>query len=193
MRHHWLDLFIPTRSMFVLKQCADIATDASGIIPSSLESVLETWTDSRSTARPRLLYVIPFGVGPETTRERRKEILRIVRKWGVVILEDDPYYYISSSSKRAEYPSYFALEREEEEVGHVLRYDTLSKIVAPGLSIGWMSGPEVLVNAVDTYTSTANLQAATVNQAVALALLSTWGHDGFLKHVESVYEFYSRA
>ncbi|KAJ8089010.1 hypothetical protein PM082_014258 [Marasmius tenuissimus] len=175
-------------------EVVEIPVDGLGIVPSKLESILETWTDTRATPRPQVLYTIPFGVGPTTSRERRIEILKIAKRWDIVILEDDPYYYLSSPSQRAECPSYFSLERDSlGEVGQVLRYDTLSKIIAPGLSIGWVSGPEALVNAVDTFTSTANLQAGTVSQTVSLALLSAWGHEGFLKHVERVYEFYTQS
>ncbi|KAK7047239.1 hypothetical protein VNI00_006905 [Paramarasmius palmivorus] len=115
-----------------------------------------------------------------------KTVLKIAKENDIIVLEDDPYYYLV----QAPIPSYFSLERSFEEVGRVIRFDTLSKVIAPGLSIGWVSGPEVLVGAIDTITSTANLQAATVNQAVALALLEAWQHEGFLKHVESVGAFY---
>ncbi|KAK1221335.1 hypothetical protein PQX77_015855 [Marasmius sp. AFHP31] len=132
----------------------EIPVDDLGIVPSKLESILEAWTDTRATPRPQVLYTIPFGVGPTTSRQRRIEILKIAKRWDIVILEDDPYYYLSSPSQRAECPSYFSLERDSlDEVGQVLRYDTLSKIIAPGLSIGWVSGPEALVNAVDTFVS----------------------------------------
>ncbi|KAF9261531.1 PLP-dependent transferase [Marasmius fiardii PR-910] len=163
-------------------QVVDIQADSFGIIPSSLEYILETWT---TNPRPKVLYTIPFGVGSETSRERKLEILRISKKWDIIVLEDDPYYYLSSPSKRAECPSYFSLEKElEGEIGHVLRFDTLSTTIAPGLGLGWISGPEALVHAVDTYTSSANLQAPTVSQAFALALLCAWGHEGFLSYVE---------
>ena len=49
------------------------------------------------------------------------------------------------------YPSYFALEVQEPEVGHVLRFDSFSKILSAGLRIGFASGPEALLNAIDGY------------------------------------------
>ncbi|KAG7090552.1 hypothetical protein E1B28_009660 [Marasmius oreades] len=170
----------------------DIPTDSFGILPSTLETILETWNVTPTNPRPKILFTIPYGVGPETCRERRLEVLKVVRKWGVIILEDDPYYYLTPPSKRAraECSSYFALETELSSeagvvgYGHVVRYDTLTTTLGPGLGVGWISGPGPLVGVVDTYSSSANLQAPSVSQAVALALLRAWGHEGFLKYVE---------
>jgi len=63
---------------------------------------------------------------------------------------DDPYYYLYYSSKLRP-PSYFSLEKEMPEVGRVLRFDSLSKIVAAGIRIGFASGPEPLLRAIDGY------------------------------------------
>ncbi|KAI3602371.1 hypothetical protein WG66_011330 [Moniliophthora roreri] len=176
--------------IFQIHPCdvVSVPTDNNGIIPSGLREILQDWSEACANPRPKVLYTIPVGVGPETSLERRNEILKIAKEWDIIILEDDPYYYLA----RTQTPSYFSVERSLEQVGRVIRFDTLSKVIAPGLSIGWVSGPEVLVGAIDTITSTANLQAATVSQAVALALLEAWQYDGFLRHAENVADFYQR-
>ncbi len=63
---------------------------------------------------------------------------------------DDPYYYLYYSSKLRPL-SYFSLEKEMPEVGRVLRFDSLSKIVAAGIRIGFASGPDPLLRAIDGY------------------------------------------
>lgn len=99
------------------------------------------------------------------TLERRKEVLALSREHDFIILEgeprdplhkpakqkahaDDPYYYLYfGPSPRP--PSYFALELENPPVGRVLRFDSLSKIISAGIRIGFVSGPERLLNAID--------------------------------------------
>ena len=104
------------------------------------------------------------------TLHRRKEVLKLAREHNFIILEgthslflpsqdsqvltekyiDDPYFYLYYG-KAPRYPSYFAFERQEPEVGRVLRFDSLSKILSAGIRIGFASGPETLLNAIDQY------------------------------------------
>jgi tryptophan aminotransferase len=71
----------------------------------------------------------------------------------VIVRSDDPYYYLYYGDA-ARYPSYFALELEEPEVGRVLRFDSLSKILSAGIRIGFASGPAPLINAIDQHVRT---------------------------------------
>ena len=101
------------------------------------------------------------------TLQRRKEVLQLAREHNFIILEgaylflsltvswsdfhkDDPYFYLYYG-RAPRYPSYFALELQEPEVGRVLRFDSLSKILSAGMRIGFASGPEPLLNAIDGY------------------------------------------
>jgi hypothetical protein len=75
----------------------------------------------------------------------------------LTLSSDDPYYYLYYG-KDPRYPSYFSLEREEPEVGRVVRFDSLSKILSAGVRIGFASGPEKLLDAIDLYVSFKPLQ-----------------------------------
>ncbi|KAG5637955.1 hypothetical protein H0H81_002483 [Sphagnurus paluster] len=123
------------------------------------------------------------------TIERRKEVLRLAREHDLIILEDDPYYYLYYG-KAERPPSYFALELEEPEVGRVLRFDSLSKILSAGIRIGFASGPKPLLQAIDRHTSASNLQTASLTQAIVYKLLASWGYEGFTAHTRKVAEFY---
>lgn len=66
-------------------------------------------------------------------------------------MEDDPYFhlYFGTMPRPA---SYFSLEKSEGgEIGRVLRFDSFSKILAAGLRLGWVTGPEALVHAIDLH------------------------------------------
>ena len=60
---------------------------------------------------------------------------------------DDPYYYLYFGSAPRP-PSYFTLERDEPEVGRVIRFDSLSKVLSAGMRIGFLSAPQAITDAV---------------------------------------------
>ncbi|KAJ8088404.1 hypothetical protein PM082_022477 [Marasmius tenuissimus] len=168
----------------------EVETDAEGISAASLRRILESWPEGKP--KPKVLYTVPYGCNPTgmtATLSRRKEVLKLAREHNFIILEDDPYYYLYyGTTERV--PSYFSLELEEPEVGRVLRFDSLSKILSAGLRIGFASGPERLLSAIDAYTGNSNLQTSSLTQMVTLGLLRKWGHDGFLTHTRGVSAFY---
>ncbi|KAL0576837.1 hypothetical protein V5O48_005134 [Marasmius crinis-equi] len=168
----------------------EVETDAEGISADSLRQVLESWPQGKP--KPKVLYTVPYGCNPTgmtASLARRKEVLKLAREHNFIILEDDPYYYLYyGTAERV--PSYFSLELEQPEVGRVLRFDSLSKILSAGLRIGFASGPERLLAAIDAYTGTSNLQTSSLTQTLTLGLLKKWGYDGFYTHTRGVSAFY---
>ncbi|KAF7789633.1 hypothetical protein EIP86_000579 [Pleurotus ostreatoroseus] len=123
------------------------------------------------------------------TVERRREVLALAREHNFMILEDDPYYFLYYGDAPRS-PSYFSLELEQPEVGRVLRFDSLSKVLSSGIRIGFLSGPEPLLQAIDMHTAVASLQTPSLTQTISYALLNSWGYDGFKTHTEAVSQFY---
>lgn len=81
-----------------LMRYSDIATDANGIIPSSLENTLSAWSDAATI--PKILYTVPIGSNPSgssASLERKREIYKLASMYNILILEDDPYYYLQVS------------------------------------------------------------------------------------------------
>ncbi|KAJ3818631.1 PLP-dependent transferase [Lentinula raphanica] len=178
----------------------EVPTDAQGIRSSSLKEILENWPEGEK--KPKLLYTVPYGCNPTgmtASLERRKEVLKLARQYDFIILEDDPYYYLYYG-KATRPSSYFALEATEPcgeesgepyaEVGRVLRFDSLSKILSAGLRIGFATGPETILRVVDMLTANANLQVSSLTQLIAFRLLDSWGYDKFFVHTKNVSAFY---
>ena len=63
------------------------------------------------------------------------------------MLSDDPYYYLYFGDAPRP-PSYFMLERDQPEVGRVIRFDSLSKVLSSGMRIGFLSAPQPILDAV---------------------------------------------
>ena len=172
----------------------EVQVDDQGVSPDSLRDVLASWPEGK--AKPKAMYVVPVGSNPtgcSSTTERKLEILKICVDNGIMILEDDPYYFLAADLR----PSYFQLETQVvPEGGHVVRFDSFSKVLSSGMRLvsrypiplrvaklmsspdvgiislqGFAAGPEAILKAMDTASSTANLQPNGVAQAVALRLL----------------------
>lgn len=108
-----------------------------------------------------------------TTEERRREVLALAREHNFLILEgecqsllstqslptkvplclDDPYYYLYFG-KAARPRSYFTLECELPEVGRVIRFDSVSKILSSGIRIGFVCAPEPILTKIDMHVHT---------------------------------------
>ncbi|KAH9945129.1 PLP-dependent transferase [Epithele typhae] len=181
---------IPT---FEMLNCdfVGVPTDSQGIDSSALRKTLESWPASKP--KPRILYTVPYGGNPTgmtTIAERRLEVLALAREHDFLILEDDPYYFLYFGPEPRP-QSYFALEATVlPEVGRVLRFDSLSKVLSAGIRLGFLSGPVPVLAAVDVHTAQASLQVSGLTQAIAFSLLDAWGHDAFVAHTRAVSAFY---
>ncbi|KAH7102076.1 L-tyrosine:2-oxoglutarate aminotransferase [Auriculariales sp. MPI-PUGE-AT-0066] len=172
---------------------APLRIDANGIIPEEMEQLLHSWDETKRGKKPRLLYTIPAGQNPTgstLTVERRQKIYKIARKHDLLILEDDPYYFLQykdgspASEAPADFinslaPTFLSMDVE----GRVLRIDTLSKTLVPGLRLGWITCNEFfaekLLHMVDSSTQAPN----GLSQSLFCELLTSgrgWGIDGYL-------------
>ncbi|KAL6231523.1 hypothetical protein BDW75DRAFT_243821 [Aspergillus navahoensis] len=171
-----------------------VHSDAHGLNPASLEQTLSTWPSD--SPRPKVLYTTPTGSNPtgqSCTESRKADILRLAKRFNYIILEDDAYYYLNYGDEKHRARSYLALEREVNgDSGRVVRFDSLSKIVSPGMRLGILTAPVSVVDKVGRITENINLQPSSTTQLIALSLLRHWGHAGFLTHCAEAAEVYRR-
>jgi 2-aminoadipate transaminase len=118
-----------------------VPMDSGGLRVVTLARRLE---DLRSRGeRARLLYLIPNFQNPSgitLAAERRRPILELARRFDLLVIEDDVYRELAYGG--AVPPSLFALDLDgDAEQGRVLRIGSFSKILAPGLRMGWLLGP----------------------------------------------------
>lgn len=73
-----------------------VETDSEGLMSSALEATLANWFTSPKTAShpfPKLIYTVPTAANPSGTtasEQRKRQVLAIARKYGIIIMEDDP-------------------------------------------------------------------------------------------------------
>jgi DNA-binding transcriptional MocR family regulator len=136
--------------------------------------------------RARLLYTVPTFQNP-TGRTlplaRREALVALARRMGLWIVEDDPYGELRYAGG-APLPALAALPGAEE---HVLALSTLSKVVAPGLRIGWVRSPERLRRPLTIAKQAADLHTSTIDQAAAAHWLAETDLDAHLARLCSAY------
>ncbi|KAI0824495.1 L-tyrosine:2-oxoglutarate aminotransferase [Trametes gibbosa] len=123
-----------------------VRLDAGGLVPEELERILASWDPARGR-RPHVLYTVPCGqnpMGSTLSLERRKRIYAIAQRYDIIIIEDDPYYFLQYSD-----PPQSAMTQIEKTLatsflsmdvdGRVIRIDSFSKIMAPGMRLGWIT------------------------------------------------------
>lgn len=181
-----------------------IKMDSLGLVPEDLDQKLQNW-DYASGRKPFVLYMIPTGQNPTGTTQslqRRKAIYDIAQRHDLYILEDDPYYFLhlgqaaaestsqqsSGTTANEEYikslpASYLSMDTS----GRVLRMDTTSKILAPGLRCGWIAGCAQIIDKFVNYSEVGVLCPSGPSQVMVYNLLDeTWGHEGFFCWLRSL-------
>ena len=105
-----------------------IDTDEDGLVVESLEEKLLEY-------KPKFLYVIPTHQNPSghtLTEERRARLVELSRENDFLILADEVYHFLSYDRQP---PKALAAWTEDS---HVLSLSSFSKILAPGLRLGWI-------------------------------------------------------
>ncbi|MFN8514336.1 MAG: PLP-dependent aminotransferase family protein [Chloroflexia bacterium] len=93
--------------------------------------------------QPKAFYIIPNFQNPygsTTTLERRKKIVALAREYNFAIFEDDAYHDLRFSGERL--PTLYTLDGGE----HTLYFGTFSKILSPGMRLGWIVANPALIN-----------------------------------------------
>jgi len=113
-----------------------VPMDDEGLDPDALEATL-----AGAARPPKLLYTIPTFQNPTGKTQglaRRRAVLAIARRHGLLVIEDDPYGELRVAGD--EVPTMRALDPDVVHLG------TFSKTVAPGLRIGWVAGPREIID-----------------------------------------------
>jgi len=112
--------------------------------------------------KPKLIYVVsnfqnPTGI--TMSYERRLALIDIAERYGIPIVDDDPYGDLRFTGE--DVPSLKSLGGDA-----VISIGTVSKILAPGLRIGWVNARKDLINILVKLKQADDLHAGTLNQYI---------------------------
>ena len=136
----------PTYSMAVFNykqfgpEICPVTVDSDGMNTELLETELKRLKSEGKNVK--FLYIIPFYQNPSNallTEERCQKILELAIKYDFLILEDNPYGYISFEGPMPK--TIKALDK----YGRVVYTSTFSKIISPGIRVGWIAAREEFI------------------------------------------------
>lgn len=155
-----------------------IDTDDKGMIPQDLEQKLA------ASPRAKLIYVIPTFQNPTGrtwTLERRKALMALAEKYDLPIVEDNPYGDLRYEGEKM--PTLKSMDRD----GRVIYLGSFSKVLSPGIRLGWIAaGPELLAR-LNTAKQGADLQASTIMQMVVNQYLEDNDLDENIRNLNALY------
>lgn len=119
-----------------------VPTDAQGVDVDALEQAIVQH-------QPKMVYLIPNFSNPTGAMlglQRRQRIVELAAKYQVMVVEDDPYGALYFDAPPP--PALYALAMQAGVEQYVVYCGSLSKILSPGLRVGWMvAAPELLAKA----------------------------------------------
>ncbi|MES2538787.1 MAG: PLP-dependent aminotransferase family protein [Pseudomonadota bacterium] len=152
-----------------------VPTDDSGVIP---EAVAEIGQDAR------MLYALPNFQNPtgrSLSLERRAELVETCARMGLPLIEDDPYGALSY--RRDPLPKMLTMNPDG-----VIYMGSFSKVLTPGIRLGYVVAPLPLVGKLEQAKQAADLHTAQLTQMVVHEVIK----DGFLTtHVPTIRALYA--
>lgn len=168
-------------------QYIPVRADEHGMIVDELEAALRVG--------PKFIYVLPNFQNPSGSTlslERRQQLIRIADKYGVPIIEDDPYGQLRYEGEHI--PSIVALDSEYRGPngghysGNVIYLSTFSKLLAPGLRLGWVIAPSEVIQKLVMSKQAADLHTSSFNQYIAFEAAKGGFLDEHVKVIRATYK-----
>ncbi len=160
--------------------CAPV--DGDGVQTDALEALI-------AQHKPKFVYLIPtFGnpSGATLSAQRRKRVLELAVQYQTLVVEDDPYgdLYFGEAPQ----PSLLALSASVPGSRELLAHcGSLSKVLSPGLRVGWMIAPAELLAKATMCKQFSDAHTSTFAQATAAHYLKAGRMPATLDHVRTVY------
>ncbi len=173
---------IPTFSAYQA-DVVQIAMDRDGMRMNELEATLEQLESSGR--RPKFIYTVPNFHNPggvTMSVERRHRLVQIAAARELLVLEDNPYGLLRYEGEPL--PTLHSLDDE-----FVIYASTFSKILSPGVRLGWAAAPSPILQKMQIGKQSSDLCSSSISQYFVSAYFEAgpWGD-----YVRSLLEIYRR-
>ncbi|MBT2552526.1 PLP-dependent aminotransferase family protein [Arthrobacter sp. ISL-5] len=158
-----------------------VPMDADGLIPAELERLIREVRAAGKTARG--LYTIPNFQNPggvNLSAERRLQVGELCRSNDLLIFEDNPYGLLGFDGETMP-----AIQPDFEDI--TLYFGSFSKMIAPGLRVGWVLPPVSLYGHLLNASETSQLNPSVYSQQLISAYLDDPAWEDKLAEYRAIY------
>lgn len=155
-----------------------VPVQADGIDTEKLEETL------KAHPNVKLLYTIATFQNPSgitVSLEKRKKILELAEKYDFLIYEDNPYGELRFSGE--EVPTFKSMDKN----GRVIYFGSFSKILAPGMRLGFTSAPAPLLERMIICKQTEDVHTNVLSQMIAYEFVTRYSIDEHIAKLRSAY------
>lgn len=156
-----------------------IPMDAEGLITDSLEDALKT------NPKVKFIYTVPDFQNPTgitMSLARRQRLMALANEYDVVIIEDSPYRDIRFEGESI--PSIKSLDTQ----GRVIQLGSFSKILSPGMRLGWVIAEPELAEKLCLLKTAADTQNSTMNMYAANRFMDMYDIEAHIASIRKVYK-----
>jgi 2-aminoadipate transaminase len=171
---------VPTFSTYQAR-VVQVTMDRDGMRTDELEATLDGL--EKAGHRPKFIYTVPNfhnPAGVTLSLERRHELVRIASERELIVLEDNPYGLLRFEGERL--PTLRSLDEE-----FIVYAGTFSKILSPGVRLGWTCAPAPVLAKMNLGKQAADLCSSSISQYFVSAFFESGGWENYVRSVNEIY------
>ena len=172
---------VPTFSAYQA-EVVQIGMDDDGMLVDELEQQLARL--DREGRRPKFIYTVPTFQNPAgvtLSLERRRRLVEIAEEREILVLEDDPYGALRYEGEAL--PTLYELDGGQ----FVIYAGTFSKILSPGVRLGWAVAPRPVLEKLNLGAQGATLCPSSFTQLFVAAYFATGHWERYMGELRELY------
>jgi 2-aminoadipate transaminase len=162
-------------------EVVQVTMDRDGMRVEELEATLDEL--ERTGRRPKFIYTVPNfhnPAGVTLSLERRRELVRIAADRELLILEDNPYGLLRYEGEPL--PTLYSLDND-----FVIYASTFSKILSPGVRLGWTVAPAPIAAKMQIGKQASDLCSSSISQYFVAAYFDSGPWEDYVRSLLEIY------
>ena len=155
-----------------------VPVEADGMNMEALERAL------KENPNAKFIYTIPNFQNPSGVTmswEKRRRLYELAKQYGVIVAEDNPYGELRFEGENV--PAIKTLDRD----GVVLYVGSFSKVLSPGLRVGYAIGPKELLKKMTVCKQGEDVHTAILPQMICDEFMGGYDFEKHLEHLRAIY------